>query len=242
MPAAPDGCSAPNFCVTGLGVEPATGDVWASFFAIGWTGRLVLDNDNLENSQWRFIPATRDVETGSLLEGTSNDLRGVGFDREGNAWTLGLGSGNVWKVDPITERRAADLPTGVVVGQGTHYTYSDFTGSTALTFTAPRALWSYVFSAGYTGATVDAIEWEAFTPPDTSAAIALRVVDEDGVPLSDWVPDDVGFIYEGAVFQRIDLSEYDVVGEHFEVQITLATTDVDTRPIVHSVDMFWQRP
>ncbi len=242
MPATTDGCGAPNYCVTGVGVEPATGDVWASFYAVGWTGRLVLDNDNLENSQWRFIPSTRDNTTGTLLPDISNDLRGVGFDRAGFAWTLGLGSGRVWKVDPTTERRPEELPNGVTVGVGTHYTYSDFTGSTALTFTAPRALWAYVFSAGYVGATIDAIEWEAWTPPETSAAVAVRVVDEDGVPLSDWVPNDVGFPYPGGAVDRIDLSEYDVVGEHFEVQITLATTDVDTRPIVHSVDMFWQRP
>ena len=240
--ATPDGCSSPNYCVTGLGVEPATGDVWASFHGVGWTGRLVLDNDNLAASQWRFIPSTRDNDTGSLLPSVSNDLRGVGFDRDGNAWTLGLGSSRVFKVDPITERRPPDLPIGLEVGIGTHYTYSDFTGSTALTFTAPRALWGYVFGSGYPDATVDAIQWEAWVPPDTAASIAVRVVDVFGVPVGDWIPDELGFAYGGGASHYVDLSPYDIEGEHFEVQITLSTSDVDTRPIVHAVDMFWQRP
>ena len=240
--AATDGCSSPNYCVTGLAVEPATGNVWASFFAVGWMGRLVLDEDNLAASQWRFIPATRDNDTGELLPSVSNDLRGVGFDRDGNAWTLGLGSTRVFKVDPITERRPPDMPLGLEVGIGTHYTYSDFTGSTALTFTAPRALWAYVFRAGYADATVDAIQWEAWTPADTTASIAVRVVNAFDEPVTDWIPDEVGFEYGGGPSHYIDLSAYELVGERFEVQITLATSDVDTRPIVHAVDMFWQRP
>ena len=126
---------------------------------------------------------------------------------------------------------------------GTHYTYSDFTGSTALTFTAPRALWSYIFDAGYGAAAVDAIEWQAYVPASTSAGLRVRVVDAAGRPVSDWHPAEGYTSYPGgAADARVDLVRGGLVGQYFEVEVTLSTTDVSIRPIVHRVDMFWQRP
>ncbi len=242
----PSGCGSPGMCVTGVGVEPATGDVWASFYAAGYTGRLVLDELDLSRSEWHFIGTGRNPD-GSFLPGVSADLRGVGFDRNGFAWTLGLGSGNVWKIDPDTEQRAADLPDGAPIGVGTHYTYSDFTGSTALTFTAPRALWSFVFRSGYPDAEVDAISWEAHVPVGTSAGIRIRPLDALENPVGDWFPASSApepYIEYPALeaSHHIDLGDVEMVGDTFEVEILFATSEIDRRPIVHRVELFWQRP
>ena len=87
--------------------EPATGDVWASFWAQGHTGRLQLDEDDPSHSRWVFIGTAWEPDGRALLAGVYQDLRGVGFDSKGFAWTLGLGSDRVFKLDPATNRRAA---------------------------------------------------------------------------------------------------------------------------------------
>ena len=241
------GCGTPGYCVTGVGVEPATGDVWASFYAVGYTGRLSLDEDNLGNSRWRFIGTTRDAD-GNFLSGVGNDLRGVGFDGNGFAWTLGLGSDRVWKIDPATEERSADAPLGVSIGVGSHYTYSDFTGSTALSFTAPRTLWRYVFDSSYPNAQIDFVEWEAYVPEDTSAGLRIRALDEAGDPLGEWIPapDGTGAQYDpyptDADSDVLDLRPGGLAGHQFEIEVRLSTSDPEIQPIVHSVELHWQRP
>jgi len=241
------GCSG-HGCVTGVAVEPATGDVWASFYAAGYTGRLTVDEDNLANSQWLFIGSTRD-EAGNQLSGVSNDLRGVGFDAHGFAWTLGLGSSRVWKIDPDTNQRAEDLPNGAEIGIGTHYTYSDFTGSTALSFTAPRTIWRYRFNSNYPNAQVDFVSWEAHVPEGTAAGLRIRALNVDDEAASEWSPapdpsgDPVYHPYPtDAADDTYDLAAPGLVGVKFEIEVLLSTSDPEVLPIVHLVRLHWQRP
>jgi len=243
------GCGSPNYCVTGVGVEPATGDVWASFYDAGYTGRLRVNDANLSASVWEIIPSIRDNTTNALLPGVNPDLRGIGFDQNGFAWTLGLGSNRVWRLDPATNRRATDLPNGAVIGQGSHYTYSDFTGSTALSFTAPRAFWRDRFTAGFANAQLDAITWEAYAPAASSVGIRVRALHEDGTAASAWVPAPAGdgspvyHIYpSGAASDYWDLPGAGLVGYHFEADVRLTTSESEVRPIVFSIDFIWQRP
>ena len=245
----PGGCSNPAWCVTGVAAEPATGDIWASFYSVGYTGRLTLDEDNLANSRWHFIGTVHDGAGNRLSGVTGNDLRGVGFDAEGYAWTLGLGSGRVWKIDPETNQRAADLPNGQEIGVGPHYTYSDFTGSTALSFTAPRTTWRYTFQSSYPNAQIDYVTWEAFAPAETSAGLRIRALDADSEPLSEWLPAPAGDgtpnyhdYPTGAADDTFDLGPGGLVGAAFEVEVRLTTSDPDALPIVHRVALHWQRP
>ncbi|HOX44335.1 MAG TPA: MopE-related protein [Myxococcota bacterium] len=238
-----------EFMVTGVGVEPATGDAWCSFYQLGYTGRLRLAEADLSQSVWTFIGTTRDAGN-AMLPGVGVDLRGIGFDRNGFGWTLGLGSGKVWMIDPATNLRAAALPDGLTIGQGSHYTYSDFTGSTALSFTAPRGYWRYLFDSQLATAQVDAILWEAYVPAGTTAGVRIRAVDAAGLPLSGWLPPEAGgapdyFLYpDGAAQDRVDLHQNGgpLVGPRFEVEVRLTTNDRDVRPIVHLVQLEWQRP
>ncbi|MBU1244774.1 hypothetical protein KJ612_16370 [Myxococcota bacterium] len=241
---------ATNMQNLGVGVEPATGDVWASLWNHGYTMRLHIDELNYANSTITYIGTLRDAG-GAMLPGVSStDLRGVGFDQHGYAWTLGLNSGRVWKLDPATNARAADLPAGQTIGVGTHYTYSDFTGSTALSFTAPRGFWTYIFSSLFEAAQVDAIAWDAYVPTGTAAGIRIRALDAFGNPASGWLPADIGGVAQyfeyptGAPTHTIDLAANGgpLIGWSFEVNIRLATTDRAVRPIVNDVRLQWQRP
>ncbi len=238
-----------RFNVTGVGVEPATGNVWASFYPIGYTGRLVVDEANYANSTWIMIGTTRDTNN-NYLAGVTNDLRGVGFDKNGYAWTLGLGSDRVWKIDPATNARAVSLPTGDSIGVGSHYTYSDFTGSTALNFTSPRGYWRYIFESEFEQAQVDAVVWEAYVPAVTSAGIRIRAMDQSLVPTTGWLPPEIGGVPQyfdypaGTAIHTIDLAANGgpLIDWAFEVDIRLSTQDPDIRPIVHDVRLEWQRP
>ncbi len=241
-----------RFYTTGVGVEPATGDVWTSFYPIGYTGRLRLDESDLANSQWTMIATTRNYATNAYLPGVSNgDLRGVGFDGNGFAWTHGLGSGRVWKIDPTTNERASTLPDGQAVGVGSHYTYSDFTGSTALSFTAPRGFWRYTYEFPYASVNVSALMWEAFVPAVTTAGVRLRKVDASGGALSEWYPPEnagVPSYYEyppGELSHRIDfelLLGQVLQGNRFEVELRLTTSKRELRPIVNTIQLEWVRP
>lgn len=238
------GSSRNAFCVTGVGVEPATGDVWASFYAIGYTGRLKLNENDLTQSQWQLIATTRDTNN-SYLPGVSSDLRGVGFDRNGFAWTLGLGSDRVWKIDPNTNTRDVSLPTGRSVGVGSHYTYSDMTGSQALNFTAPRGFWRYYFDTKFPGAKADRLIIEAHAPTGTSLQVRIRPLDTNNNPAGPWAPAMGYYDYTSDQPQTIiDLSGMgvDLRGERFEVEIRLSTSDPNVRPILYKLDLDWQRP
>jgi len=259
MPAGGVAAGKDRWKTTGVGVEPKTGNVWMSFYDAGYTGRLILDEANLSQSKIAFIGSMRQTaDVTQLLSGVGTDLRGVGFDHLGYAWTLGLGSDRVWKLDPATNARSVDLPTGVAVGTAAnnnqnakHYTYSDFTGSTALSFTAPRGFWRQTFDTTFVGAQVDAIVIEAYVPEKTSVGVRIRSVDMAGLPVSDWLPAEVSAEPRYAQYpvgdtqnhtsHRIPLTPA-LVGSRFEIDMLLTSSDANLRPVVHSVNLDWQRP
>ena len=234
-----------QFCVTGVAAEPATGDIWASFFPIGYTGRLRVNEQDYSQSEWTLIATTRDEATNAFLPGVAQDLRGVGFDRNGYAWTLGLGSSKVWKIDPTTESRDAALNDGVNVSSTTHYTYSDFTGSTALSFTAPSGLWRFDFDTKFATAQVVNVFIEAEVPAGTALEVRLRVLDMQGNPSGPWIPATGYLSYPvGQVSHAFDLAPEGgpLVGQRFEAEIKLSTTDPMLRPVLYDVRLGWSRP
>ncbi|MBA2662214.1 MAG: hypothetical protein H0U74_07950 [Bradymonadaceae bacterium] len=239
-----------RFCVTGVAVEPATGDVWTSFYPIGYTGRLRLDENDYTQSQWTFIATSRNLTTNAYLPGVGPDLRGVGFDRNGYGWTLGLGSDRVWKIDPVTNSRAASMPLGKSIGIGSHYTYSDFTGSTVFSFTAPRGLWRYIYNSQIDNAQLDTIDLEGYSPIDTVIEVRVRALDKNGAPITPWRPAENNAVPQyfrypnDAANYRIDLHAQGgpMVGPQFEVEVRLITNNPAVRPILHDMKLNWQRP
>ena len=208
------------------------------------TGRLQVNEQDYSQSQWTLIGSTTDAQ-GALLPGVSNgDLRGVGFDRHGFGWTLGLSSGKVWKIDPTTNGRDVSLPDGATIGEGSHYTYSDFTGSTALSFTAPRGLWRYTFGTSFPTSMAESIIIEAHVPTGTALEVRARPLDSGG-NAGNWVPDMGYFNYpNGQPSYTIDLAAMNqaMQGASFELEVRLSTSDPNVRPILYDLRVGWQRP
>lgn len=232
---------------TGITVDPATGDIWTSIFRQGYTGKLVLDETDLSKSVWTFIGTTRDASN-ALLPGVGVDLRGVGFDPYGYAWTLGLGSDRVWKIDPVTNARAADLPEGKSIGVGSHYTYSDFTGSTAFNFTAPRGVWSYIFGRPSNCSIPVSIFVKASVPDKTYVGVRLRSLNKDDEPITGWIPEIVTTekyfdIPKGLGETEInlrDFREHFLMAPKYEIEILMTTTDKDILPILNYANVMWE--
>ena len=241
--------------VTGVAVEPGTGDVWASFYSTGWTGRLAVNESNLNQNNWTMIPTTKTSYNGGNISGVGNDLRGVGFDSYGNAWTMGIGSDRIWKLDPNTNRRASDLPYGKSLGNGTHYTYSDFLGTQAASFTAPSGRWTKIYDLD--GARIDAVVLEAHTPAGTSVGVRFRALADDGSPTTGWFPTETNGVanfypYTSGSnqtnFPIPQSNDNPFVAQKFEVDVRLSTGDKGIRPILYSVgfrgsqsDSSWER-
>ncbi len=243
------GC-ATNWNATALAAEPNTGDIWlASAGVSGYLFRLSADFNDLGASTWTFIPATVD-DNGSLLPGAGGGLmRGVGFDREGKVWHLGMPSTTIFQYDPVT----LELLDSSNVGSHGHYTYSDFTGATAFNFTAPRGVFRYVFESGFPITRVDEIFVEATVPDSTTLGVRIRPLDENHNPITgDWYPD-VGpqgsaeyFDYpvgeEDHYFDMHSLLGFPIEGVHFEVEIRMTRTDPEIRPFLHDLQLGWHRP
>jgi hypothetical protein len=244
--AASNGDSFTTWLSSAVGVEPATGDVWVSFVN-GFVGRLSVDNQNLSQSQWTLLAGVRDENNTAIrLAGSgSGNMRGVGFDTDGYAWHLGVPTATIYKFDPATNSRVAEVP----LGSSGHYTYSDFTGSALFNFTAPRGTWRVIFDTQFDQAQVDSILWEAFLPVDTTVGARIRALDGNASPIGDWLPTPTliaqYFDYpQGAMSDSIDLNQMGgpLIGNQFEVEIRMTTTDRDVRPILHSLELGWQRP
>ena len=224
--------------------RPKTGHVWTSFYLQGYTGRLELDEGDLARSRWRFIGTARQA-SGELLPGVGPDLRGVGFDRAGYAWTLGLGSDRVFKLDPATNQRAASLAEGKAIGVGKHYTYSDFTGSTVFNFTAAGGGWRHVFDARASCAKLQRLHWEASVPPGTSVTLRLRVAAVGTSAPGAWLPTTAtdgksSFEYpREARAADLDLSPYRarLADGPTEVEVRFSTTDRTLRPVLHLLQL-----
>ncbi|MBA2663386.1 MAG: hypothetical protein H0U74_13950 [Bradymonadaceae bacterium] len=238
-----------RFQTTAVAVEPATGNVWATVRSIGYLLRLELNELDLAQSEWTYIPVLRDAQNallGGLGLGSAPDMRGIGFDRLGYAWHLGMSSEYVFKVDPVTNARVEVVKLGV----GGHYTYSDFTGSTAFSFTAPRGYWRYYFDTGYPNAQLDGITWEGYSPDGTTIGVRIRPLDSNNNPSGPWRPAEVNGVADYFVYPRGVLSEYidlhasggPMTGRTFEVEIRMTSSDAAVRPILHDLSLQWQRP
>lgn len=221
--------------VTGLAVEPATGDVWASFYVTGYTGRLRFNPSNPRANNWALLNTTAN---------RGNDLRGVGFDTYGNVWTMGLGSDRIYKIDPATTQLSSDMPNGKSVGQGGHYTYSDFTGSVALSFTAPTGKWNKIYDLG--GARVDKIKLEGYVPNGTGIGLRYRALNADGSPASGWIPAEDNGAPDYQLYQTDSSSttfnvphgnDNPFTPQKLEVEVRLGTSDKGIRPFLYNVEL-----
>jgi streptogramin lyase len=223
--------------ITALTTEPATGDIWTALFTQRFVGRLRVA-PNLADSTWQYISVPQ----------AGTGMRGIGFDPTGFAWYLDPDQRPIFKLDPNT----ASVVGSFDVGSGGHYGYSDFSGSLLFSFTAPRGTWSYRFDTQFANAQVSSLEWSATVYPDTAIGARVRVVDPTtGAPLSEWRPAPGAgnqpnyFDYPaGQAMSSINLAAMGgvMVGQAFQVEILMTTTDRDVRPFLHDIRLGWARP
>lgn len=226
-------------------IEPVSGDAYVTF-TNGFIGRLKFDQANPAASTYTFLSGVRDpANTAARLANTgTGDMRGVGFDSDGYLWHLGIPTANILKFDVTTN----SYLRMVSVGDGGHYTYSDFTGSAAFNFTAPRGFWRMTFDTGFENARVDGVYMEAYVPAGTTLGVRVRALDNAGNPMSDWSPAAVNGVSQymyytpGANSHTQNLAAPLQGGSQFEVEVLMTTTDRDVRPILHDFQLNWQRP
>jgi len=213
-----------GFGVTGLAVEPATGDVWASFYGEGVTGRLSVNEADPSTSVWHMIATSG-----------GRDLRGVGFDAEGFAWTHGVGGPEVWRIDPDTNSLVEGYERGVAVGDGQHYTYSDFTGSTGLAFTAPAGHWTATVPAAG-GARLSAVRWRGSVLEGSQASLTIQPLDDGGAHVGEPIVADYS---QGSWESRVELPPTGLTGARFELSVRMTRTAPDARPVVNRIELIW---
>jgi hypothetical protein len=88
-----------TYQTTGVAVDPATGDVWANHWAIGYTMRLQIDETDYADSQITFVGTTKN------LDGTQ--LSGVALRMTFEGWpSTGTGSPGPWDIAVIASSRS----------------------------------------------------------------------------------------------------------------------------------------
>ncbi len=240
---------ASTFLTSAIGVEPATGDVWVTHNdSSGTVSRFSYNDTDPAQSTFTIVRALIDGN-GNRLPGVATNpssMRGIGFDSNGYAWYLGLSISDAVKIDPATNSSILTVPIPNTAG---HYTYSDFTGSSVFSITAPRGLWRTIFETQFANSIVSSLTLEAEVPVETTLGIRLRSIDDQGNPLSDWIPAPMnGPVYEyypqGAVSHTFDLSTFGgpLVGSQFELEVLFTTSDRDIRPIIYDMQLGWSRP
>lgn len=149
---------------------------------------------------------------------------GVGLDNERRVWMVNQDSGTATRFDPDT-RTAEEFPVGEQP-----YTYSDFTGFTLRTFTAP----SGTFRTQLSGCAFGPTEWErlevnAMVPAGARVETRLRSAPtEDRLDTAPWTP--------AASGSERDLSTLGLDPNRFlELEVTLIRDGGAATPRLESV-------
>ncbi|MFT6627820.1 MAG: DNA-binding beta-propeller fold protein YncE [Flavobacteriales bacterium] len=155
---------------------------------------------------------------------------GVGIATDNNVWVMCYGSDEAQRFTPD-----GDVVATVAVGAAP-YSYSDMTGFQLRNFTAPTGFWRVTYDCERSDCVFDEVSWDAMLPEGTEVAVRVRSAPAAGdAPLwREWSERFLG--------SPVDLSTSVAPGQLLEVEVRLATEDVDISPLVRSVSVAWQRP
>ena len=211
--------------VTAVTVHP-DGAVWGSRYG---TNQVVKIDPATGNAVCNGTPIS---SPGVACSGDNCRPHGVAVDRRGRIWSPNRYGGYVNVYDPTTCERVATYP--VVAGQEL-YSYSDMTGHLLRTFIAPEGWWRQVFDSGYDAAYWSSVRWDATVPAGTSVEVFVRVADTEAgldaaTPCGPFTTSPADLSTCAPPLTR---------GRFLRLDVRLARTATDARPIFHSAEASW---
>jgi hypothetical protein len=239
-------CSKPS----GIGLD-ADGHVW-------------LGNGACNNIA-EFDPTSHTFQTFAPPDDAFATVRGIGADDTGAVWAVAAdsdalgrydsaagtwqvfdtcnnptgvgitGAGTIWIpcfTGPVEYFDEAGSPQGTLTAGTNPFSYSDMTGYQLRTFTARQGTWAVDFDCGHPACTFDELSWDADVAPRTD----VRVRAKSSVDGSTWSAY-AGYFDSGPA----DLSALPA-GRYLQIEVQLIARGRDLSPVVHSIELDWQRP
>ena len=211
--------------VTAVTVHP-DGSVWGSRYG---TNQVVKIDPATGNAVCNGTPIS---SPGVACSGDNCRPHGVAVDRRGRIWSPNRYGGYVNVYDQNTCALLATYP--VVAGQEL-YSYSDMTGHLLRTFIAPEGWWRQVFDSGYDAAYWSSVRWDATVPAGTSVEVFVRVADTEAgldaaTPCGPFTTSPADLSTCAPPLTR---------GRFLRIDVRLARTATDARPIFHSAEASW---
>jgi hypothetical protein len=146
----------------------------------------------------------------------SSDSRGVIADANNDIWQVHRASNNMAKYKGIDGTFLGVLPIGAEP-----YTYSDASGTAALSITTKTGHWSVVKDSGGAGTLWGTVSWNASIPSGAGVTTEVRASDS---------PTPAG------LFQTVSSgSPFSLTGRYLEVKVTLNANPANQSPVVYDV-------
>jgi uncharacterized repeat protein (TIGR01451 family) len=201
------------------------GEILDVFPTGGWisTGLAITPDDNVWIANRGPHTITRLSNEGDLLATipVGNTPTGVAVDNNGKVWATNLGSDNVMRIDPATNK--VDLTVSLGPGAGP-YNYSDMTGAVVLGKTAPQGHWTVNHDSGQAGTRWGRVRWSSYEPPGSSVAVRARTAEAvGGLAAREFLDLEKGI--ESGVPD----------GRYLQVEVTLHPSPAGETPIVYDV-------
>ena len=143
-----------------------------------------------------------------------NTPKGVSVDNNGKIWVVDNGDEYVHRINPNAPSNSEGyIVNGVefskrIIG-GTHYGYSDMTGSVSSTITTNHGTWTFIHDSGMANIPWGIIKWNGREPTGTSILVRVRS-SEDQEAWSDW-----------EVATNREILSLTPAGRYLQVEVTL---------------------
>lgn len=148
----------------------------------------------------------------------SSDSRGVIADANNDIWQVHRASHNIAKYAGATGDFLGVIPVGFEP-----YTYSDASGTAALSITTHTGNWAVVKDGGAAGTAWGKVSWNATVPTGALVKTEVRVAETPGG-------------LAGQTFQEVaNGADFSLTGRYLEVRVTLTANNQNQSPVVQDV-------
>ena len=189
-------------------------------------GRLSRFRWNEEAGGCEFSPPEGSEGGAELSIGAAT---GVGFDAEGNPWSIGFNRAARLHLKTGQREFSAHAPSPHLP---VYHAFSDFTGHQLRHFTAPRGLYQRTIQ-GCEQASWKSLSWEASVPENTKLQVYVRVAPSE----SEWP---AAFRYGPLETSPVDLTALSLKGKLMRLEfVLLPSEDRKSAPALHAYEMKW---